>query len=144
MKTCIFISFSLVSILCVRTLCLHVCLCTKCIPGICRSQMRASEPLGWELQMVVMWVPTVKPGSSGQAARATSYWPISPVPFIYLCPSRDNISSSSRNLVWHLKELPGCFPKWQLGDFFNLSVSSRKKTINKQTIKKPHRIKWWG
>ena len=33
--------------------CMFVCLCTVCMPGICGSQRRASDPLGLELQMIV-------------------------------------------------------------------------------------------
>lgn len=32
---------------------LHVCLFTACVTGACRIQIRASDPLGLELQMVV-------------------------------------------------------------------------------------------
>lgn len=38
-------------ILCI--FCLHVCLRSTCVPGICRGEKRAVELLGWELQTVV-------------------------------------------------------------------------------------------
>ena len=39
--------------MCVNVFCLHVCLCTACMPGIGRGQKRASDPLELELEMVV-------------------------------------------------------------------------------------------
>ena len=40
-------------ILCVWIFCLHVCLCIMCVPGACRGQKRASDPVELELQIVV-------------------------------------------------------------------------------------------
>jgi hypothetical protein len=39
-------------ILCVWLFCLHVCLCTTCMPCACRGQKRASDPLEVELKTV--------------------------------------------------------------------------------------------
>lgn len=33
--------------------CLHVCLCSRCVPGTCRDQKSVSDPLELELRMVV-------------------------------------------------------------------------------------------
>ena len=50
--------------------CLHVCLCTTCMPGAHRGQKNVMDPLGPEL-----WVLRIEARSSG---RATSILDISP------------------------------------------------------------------
>ena len=41
---------------------LDVCMCTMCMPGACRSQKRALDPLGLELQTVInYWGPNLSP-----------------------------------------------------------------------------------
>jgi hypothetical protein len=46
--------------------CLHICLCTVCVPGAHGSQRRVSDPLELELQFVVSChvVLGIKPRSS--------------------------------------------------------------------------------
>lgn len=46
--------------------CLHVCVCTMCMPDALRGQRRVSSPLGLEIPTVVaaMWVLGMKPRSS--------------------------------------------------------------------------------
>lgn len=40
-------------VLCIRVSCLHVCLCTKCVPGSCGSQNWVLGLLELQVQMVV-------------------------------------------------------------------------------------------
>lgn len=94
---------------------------------------KASDPPEWEWQQAVS-----RHGSEGcwtRVLRKSSWrsqrWAISPVPLIHLCPSRNRTSSSCRNCVLHLKELPGCLPKWQHCDF--LICQFPPETNNKQT-----------
>lgn len=47
-----FFSFDLYFIFCVWVLCLHVCICTICVPGAFRDQKRVSGPLELESQML--------------------------------------------------------------------------------------------
>lgn len=55
--------------LCVWALCMHVCLCTICMPGDWGSQKRAwDDPLELEWQLwPAVWVLGIKPASSGKA-----------------------------------------------------------------------------
>lgn len=67
-KEIFFFAISFITILCVWVFCLHVCLCTTCVPGACRKKSLC--PLRLELQKVVSHCvgPGNEPGSSGPSA----------------------------------------------------------------------------
>jgi hypothetical protein len=82
----IYLSIFLKSCLWHWMFCLHVCLCTMCMPVTYGGQERARDALELKLQTTMnqVWVSETKPGSSLRAVTAFNHLATSTAPFNYI------------------------------------------------------------
>ena len=100
-KLCLFFLI----ILCVWKFCLHVCLCTTCMPGACGGWKKSSSSP--RTGVTVSCELEVKPGSSGRVPSALKHWAI---------PNADTIAYTSKILLkgpWYSYLLWGYASAWQ-------------------------------
>lgn len=65
--------------------CLHICLCTMCMPGACRGQKEVSDSVELELQPVIsLWVLVKEPWFSERTFSAIKAEPSSPAFYYFI------------------------------------------------------------